>query len=770
MKMIITQKKWKKDSILIFVLFGLVFLLGISFVDISDNGKYLEIQPLKNPFSAAEPLTWNKTYGEGQEKGKDLWINETDIFILGETQTWGSGSVDVLLARFDIDGNLIWNVTWGDSSSNYAGSLWGDNSALYGTSGNNLIKWASNGTNLWNKTLTSTLIGLWIDEIYVYGLCSNKSLVKMWKFNGTTVSTTLLPGDGTVTYTCMTGDETNLYIGSYTAQAGSGYDFALEILLKLAKNGSLLWQETLDTYGGHNFLKSIWVENGYIYTGGNGDDFTGGTEFIMVAKYDATGSRLWSKTISETGVSHCDIWADNRSIYAYYYQGGIAKLMKWNNGWNLRWSEPENIYRQTNCDVNVRLFGLLSGNIISMKSNTNISIAKWNTFNMGQSEPTVLLGIDPSISTSGNIQINWEKLPTIDYYHIYRSNEPITSIWGLSRIKMHATENYTDTGLTYGTYYYVVTAVNNYGESNISNCVSVQVDTLPTVNIGTNSSSIIEGQSVLFSITGSKGDPPTTYQWDFGDGSVNSTIENPIYAYLLAGQYLAKLTASDANGNVSIASASITVGDNRPVANFTQTATAIIGNNSITFQFSGSLGNAPTSLQWNFGDGSINSTASNPTHLFTKAGVFPIVLTLNDSDGDISVYRSQVTIMADLKPTALFNVSGTIVEPGSTVKFTWIGAKGNDPLTYQWDFGDKSLNSTQQNPSHLYSAAGVYVARLTVIDANGDSSIAEIKITVQFKKETDTGLFDTSGTAVIVGVAGAAALIGAAIGVAKKRR
>ncbi|MGH3864455.1 PA14 domain-containing protein [Actinokineospora sp.] len=63
------------------------------------------------------------------------------------------------------------------------------------------------------------------------------------------------------------------------------------------------------------------------------------------------------------------------------------------------------------------------------------------------------------------------------------------------------------------------------------------------------------------------------------------------------------------------------------------------------------------------------------------------------------------------------------VEP-LTAQFSSAGSSDpdGDPLTYQWDFGD-GAGSTEANPTHTYSAVGVYTARLTV-SAAGDSTPA----------------------------------------------
>ena len=52
-----------------------------------------------------------------------------------------------------------------------------------------------------------------------------------------------------------------------------------------------------------------------------------------------------------------------------------------------------------------------------------------------------------------------------------------------------------------------------------------------------------------------------------------------------------------------------------------------------------------------------------------------------------------------------------------TVNFSSAGSSDPEgqPLTYSWTFGD-GATSTQANPSHTYTVAGQYQARLTVSD------------------------------------------------------
>lgn len=80
----------------------------------------------------------------------------------------------------------------------------------------------------------------------------------------------------------------------------------------------------------------------------------------------------------------------------------------------------------------------------------------------------------PNPTTNQNIILAWDNVPYADNYTIYRDANVITSLSGLSPIKQGTTSGtYTDTVMTYGTYHYVVIATNSYGDSGISNDVSV---------------------------------------------------------------------------------------------------------------------------------------------------------------------------------------------------------------------------------------------------------------------------------------------------------
>ena len=70
------------------------------------------------------------------------------------------------------------------------------------------------------------------------------------------------------------------------------------------------------------------------------------------------------------------------------------------------------------------------------------------------------------------------------------------------------------------------------------------------------------------------------------------------------------------------------------------------------------------------------------------------------------------------------------------VAFSSAGSVDPDGViaSYSWDFGDSTGSSTEANPTHTYTAAGSYIAVLTVTDDGGLTATATVDITVRKAK------------------------------------
>jgi PKD repeat protein len=117
------------------------------------------------------------------------------------------------------------------------------------------------------------------------------------------------------------------------------------------------------------------------------------------------------------------------------------------------------------------------------------------------------------------------------------------------------------------------------------------------------------------------------------------------------------------------------------------------------------------------------------TCTFNTAGTYPFYCKAHLSmKGTVVVTAAAAnqppTVTAGRTPTGTVNT-------GQNVSFTATASDpDNDTLTYSWDFGDGSAASTSQNPTHAYTTAGTYSAKVTVSDGKGGSDDDTLSITV----------------------------------------
>ena len=92
----------------------------------------------------------------------------------------------------------------------------------------------------------------------------------------------------------------------------------------------------------------------------------------------------------------------------------------------------------------------------------------------------------------------------------------------------------------------------------------------------------------------------------------------------------------------------------------------------------------------------------------------------NTAGSDSEVKAGYITVSAaPVAPVAVFSATPRSGTAPLTVSFTDTST-GTAPLTYAWDFqNDGSVDSTLQNPSYQYAAAGTYTVKLTVTNTAG---------------------------------------------------
>lgn len=161
--------------------------------------------------------------------------------------------------------------------------------------------------------------------------------------------------------------------------------------------------------------------------------------------------------------------------------------------------------------------------------------------------------------------------------------------------------------------------------------------------------SAAENESVFFDASASRDDGQiVSYAWNFGDGDTGTGRQRS-HSYALAGTYQVTLTVTDDRGLTASTAPTpypVVVAAN-PIAVFTFSPINPSVGTSLVFNAAGSTvptGRQIVSWEWEFGDGH-QATGVAPTHTFTAARTFTVVLTVTDNTGRKGVTSRTVVVL-----------------------------------------------------------------------------------------------------------------------------
>ncbi|QQL50607.1 gliding motility-associated C-terminal domain-containing protein [Mucilaginibacter ginkgonis] len=234
-----------------------------------------------------------------------------------------------------------------------------------------------------------------------------------------------------------------------------------------------------------------------------------------------------------------------------------------------------------------------------------------------------------------------------------------------------------------------------------------------------------------------------TYDWDFGDGSLHGTEQNPVHTYATSGDYKVVLSVTSSTGCSNVSAPQAVHISKKPKADFSYSSPDC-NNVSIAFKDASvdPEGNKIISWNWNFGDGS-TSTDQNPVHTYAKDSTYLVKLVVaNDKacQGDTTTKN----LVIHPTPVADFTAPDICLNDGKE-QFTNTSDFKGDPQTgfaYQWTFGDKFATaannaSTAKDPQHAYTKAGTYTVTLVITSPFGCiSSVATKDIIVNASTPT----------------------------------
>ena len=263
-------------------------------------------------------IIWDKTYG-GPKNEEGVVIQETNdngFIIAGITSSIGNGDRDIWLIKIDIDGNIIWDKTFGGDKWDVPDSilLLEDGSYIilastesFGAGDFNvwLIKADSNGNEIWNHTFGGDDYdaGNWIQHTNDGGYmlactsslnedCNPDILIIKTDANGNELWNKRFGGTGSEGSSMIESKEGGFVIVGYKTVSIFGRDVWL---IEIDEDGNEMWNQT---YGASSeewgyFLQI--TDNGDIIIVGHSWYFEYKQYDIWLIKTDKNGNQKWNR-------------------------------------------------------------------------------------------------------------------------------------------------------------------------------------------------------------------------------------------------------------------------------------------------------------------------------------------------------------------------------------------------------------------------------------------------------------------------------------------
>lgn len=278
-----------------------------------------------------------------------------------------------------------------------------------------------------------------------------------------------------------------------------------------------------------------------------------------------------------------------------------------------------------------------------------------------------------------------------------------------------------------GTYNVNLTVVSDSGCINTYSS-SIDVYANPVANFTVNNACLAEVVQ-LNDISTVNNSSIVSWAWDYeNDGVIDDTNQTAQNLYQNAGTYNPLLIVYSAQGCADTVIKTVTIHP-MPVADFNfsnecyGTSIPFVDGTTIT---SGNVSN----WQWYFGDGN-TSTQQSPQHNYNAEGIYSTTLVVTSNNG----CKDTIKHFVEVWPIPVVNFSPTEVCFNIPTQFTDLTTISNsftqnNITSWNWDFGDNSGTSTQQNPIYQYNSQGKFYATLSVVSNNGCPNSQTLEITV----------------------------------------
>lgn len=278
----------------------------------------------------------------------------------------------------------------------------------------------------------------------------------------------------------------------------------------------------------------------------------------------------------------------------------------------------------------------------------------------------------------------------------------------------------------------------------VASAGNAQTITLPTNSVSLSGSGSYDQDGTITNYTWSQVSGPGTASF------VNPNVSNASVGGLLQGSYVFKLTVADNGGLTNSSNVTITVNaqaapaNQPPVASVSANQTMTLPTNSAFLLGSGSYdpgGGWITNYAWTqeSGPGTATTTVISNTNLDVKnlvAGTYVFKLTVTDNQGATGSATTQVIVNGGTSGTAPVANAGsnqTLTLPTNSTSLS--GSASTGATSYAWTETSGPTQATisgwnTASPTVSNMVAGTYAFKLTVANAAGTTSTADVQVVV----------------------------------------
>jgi PKD repeat protein len=210
-----------------------------------------------------------------------------------------------------------------------------------------------------------------------------------------------------------------------------------------------------------------------------------------------------------------------------------------------------------------------------------------------------------------------------------------------------------------------------------------------------------------------------SYIWDFGDGTKSDVKSPEPHVYLNSNYYNVCLLITNDQKISNLACKQIKVGTEQTkacLANFAY----MVDPATKEVRFEDKSFGEPDNFVWTFADGqSTQSITKQVNHTYASEGYYLVGLAIqNSTTGCKSEHYELINVAKannGLQGDFIFKALNS-KKKGKGHPVDFIGTSLGEPASVKWNFGDGSMDSTNTNITHTYSADGSYTVCFTVSD------------------------------------------------------